>query len=540
MSQRNGTRRLIDRFTLLQGRDGSWSRVPKPAPARMVETANSADTPENAAYWRRAGKGRRDLEAFQHARAIEVAFDLLRREGLACRMAQAIDEWCVGDGIVLASNLKDEGARERHQEALDAVWAEPQTHWESLQHDIARTLAPVGEMLFSVHAPPTGVGDAAFGCLDPATISAVVLNRQNARQTVAVIIDGPSGADKVYCPEARFVAWAKENEDAATLSGGWPLPEEGGEITIATPLGRQAMKRGPEVLYFPHNRMVGATRGISLLYPIADLLDAFDSSIWQQMEGVSVRNTCAMLVKGGANDDAVNRVVDAITAKAGRGGVTVGTTSDVTVEAAAPSLGSLDFAAHLETIVKRISATTAFPVTWLGLGTDAGNAATTELAGPALRMLKNLQAEIRCVVEAIVGLAMTHKAKEASLDPEEAQDFTVQMTDIGGRDSVRNAAVLGQLGVFVETGVASRAWTTEKGGAMLRRMATELMDETFEEDDIPDPEEGEEDPGLMGAPGEDGEEDPGEDGDGPAEGDEAGAKRDADDMARLRRQGRKA
>lgn len=461
--------------------------------ARQDTTPRSADIPENEHLWRNLRDGKRDLPAFQQEKAIEVAHLLMRTNGLAARIVGIGDEWTVGDGAVVTSRLKEEAKREKHEEAIAAVLADEQLDFERLQHEVPRTLGPVGEMLLTLFPPPTGRGMPGVGVVDPTQIHAVIVNPHNARQTMGVLLKAPTGGTPTLCPHEPFVAWCKAldamgQQKAAAATGLWPLPPMGSEYGIKGADGVTKVMVGPTCLYFPHNRVLGATRGTSDLYADADLLDAFDRSVWQQQEAVAVRNTLAGSVsfEGASTQQEAEKIADKMNANAGRGGCWAAHNKGIEIKVDAPNLGAMDFDQHLGTVVKRVSATRGLPVTWLGLGTDAGNAATTELAGPALRMLKNYQAEVRGVLSAIVGYCLNFMAPLHGLTEEEAADFEVVLPDIGGRDASRAATALGQIAFFIAEGRDTGAWTPEKAGEMMRRQAVELMDEEFDEDDIPE------------------------------------------------------
>ena len=501
----------------------------------MAVTPRSADIPENEHLWKSLRDGDRDLPPAERSRALSVVHRMIERDGLASRMTQQIDEWCVGDGASLVSNLKDDAKKEAHEAALASLWEEPQTDWPAFQHDLAKTLAPVGEVLTLLFAREDGMeAPTAYGFLDPECIDQVVLNPQNARQTVGVLRDtGPMRRSTFY-PHHGFAAWARENPEAAKASGmgdlgklrqgdAWRLPLDGTRTTAVT--------LGPPCAYFGWNRRVGATRGLSMFYAVADLIDALDQSIFQQVEGVAGRNSwVAHVIAKGSNDP--QKIADIVAKQLGKGGGTVGTNEQVEVKMLAPDLGALDFDAHLTTMLKILSAETGWPVTWLGLGTEAGNAATTELAGPALKMMRNHQAAIRRAMKELLDYGMLRLAKGAGLTPEEALDYDIQLPEVGGRDLVRDAAAAVQLMVAVDTGTETQAWTPEKGGAMKRQIMGEVYGFEFDAEDIPEVEEPEDDPGVDPAtPAMDPEdEDP----------DAADAGDDADDLARLRANGKKA
>jgi hypothetical protein len=311
----------------------------------------------------------------------------------------------------------------------------------------------------------------------------------------------------------------------------WPLPPENAEWELpadVSAMGPRKARIGPACAYFSHNRVPLTSRGLTMFYPVADLLDALDTVLMQQAENVSARNSFAVHMKlpGAPTDQECRDKMAQVAPQIGKSGGFVVTGKETELELLSPSLGAGEFDATVGTAVKVLCAMTGFPVTWFGLGTDAGNSATTELAGPTMRMLKARQAEIRCAMEELLGAAAERLAPKYGLDPEDARDFEVQLPEIGGRDFMRAAGALPNVGAFVELGVDVGAWNEAKAGAMLRRQAAELLDEEFDPEDIPDaPPEKAPAPNPFG-------------GDGDEEDDPNAAE--AADMEAMREKGRKA
>lgn len=499
-------------------------------------TANSADTPENAGFWRGLGSlrdGTRELAPADRDAALQTIGRMIEKDGLVSRMTQQIREWCVGDGVTLASCLKDEDAREKQEEALAALWAEPQTGWDDFSGEIAETIAPVGELLVTCNPSPVA-GPSAFGVVSPEQIEDVVLNRNNARQTVGVLLKKNIGQSLPhFFFTADFREWAKENPKGAAASGFTPAAAAG-PTTVVIPgaFGGITAQVGPDCLYFPWRRRLGATRGLSMFYPVADLIDALDNAIFQQVEGVSARNAWAVVIKTpGADLKTAQDMAKKIAHQMGKGGGHVGLAGDATMEVLAPNLGALQFDTHLTSMMKVVSAETGWPITWLGLGTDAGNASTTELAGPALRMMKLHQAVIAKAIRAMLVYGMKRMTRPASITEEDWLDFEVQLPEIGGRDMVRDSAALTQVAVAIDSG-RGWAYTDEKAGEMLRRAFNKVTGDDFDAEDIPEEPEPVQAPPPFGAQVNSGDqmnEDP----------DDEQAKKDADDMEAMRLKGAK-
>lgn len=510
------------------------------ARAKQATVPGTADTPENARKFRRARDDKRDLPAFQHDRALSVATRLLREDGIACRMAGWLEEWCVGEGASVSSNLKDEKAREEHEEFLYELWRAPECDWEKVAPLIAKTLRPLGEILFALYPPRVRPGVTVFANLDPADIQCVVTNPNNCLQTVGVLMKGAMGQVPVFLPHHEWVRWAEEHAELAKKSGIPAFPPEGSPIEFSIGRDRTKAKVGPLCAYFGANKTLGSSRGVSMLYPIADLLDAFDQSVWQQMEGVAVRNTLgAVVTSEGGTPGTAQKVVDTLQAHVGKGGVYVAGPKGTEIKTVGGGLGSADFDIHHGTLCKRLSATTNFPITWFGMGGETGNNATTEIAGPALKMLRLAQAEARGVIRELLLYAVRAGAPEGKA--EEWEDFKIELPEIGGRDMVRDSAAVSTLMVAIDSGDESQAWTRAKAGEMKRAVATQFMGVEFEPEDYPDESEieaaealaEEERRKMLGA-------DPADDGQNDGEPEDEKAKRDADDLANARKNGKAA
>lgn len=501
----------------------------KAARTLMATSPGSADIPENEGKWRSLRDGKRDIPEAERQRALKIVNRLIERDGLASRFTSQIDEWCVGDGATLTSRLKGARKRDAHEAALAECWGESQTDWPTYQHDIARTLAPVGEILAPIY-PGEGAA-SAYAFIDPECIGSVVLNPHNARQTAGVLRVASPGERAVYYPNHRFMAWAEKYPREAKQTGLVPP-----SLEIGTPwsipggtAGDTKVVIGPLSAYCPWNRRVGATRGLSMFFAIADLLDALDQAVFQQIEGVAARNSWALhVIAKNATDAEAQAIAERVRKQAGKAGGHVGTNDNVEINVLTPALGSMDFEKHLLTLLRVLSAVTGWPVTWIGLGTDAGNAATTELAGPAMRMMRNHQAAIRAVMKELLDFGLLRLTKKYRLSEEEILDYEIQLPEIGGRDLVRDSAAASGLIVTIDAGREAGYWTPDKAGEMARQVMTELYGVEFGEEDVPDAEAVAAEKEARAAEGE---------GEGEPEDDDA--KNDADDLAATRARGKK-
>lgn len=531
---------------------------------REGEDDGSADTEANEGRFRSIRDGKRDLPSVARERAIEIVHRLWERDGYVRRACGFFDEYAIGaEGASIASRLEvppqkpkpapepkipgeppapgaavppppeprreaeeeeedDDEAEEdperaaaekkkaRHQDLIDRVWGDRQTNWDDLQHDLAEFIPLLGEMLFTANTSKI-TGMTAFGYIDPARIDAPIYDPENGRFLLGVLLKRPLGAGpprflphvealerKEFDPDSGEVVTEIPDEGKA-----WKVPGagvNGGDLEVV--IGRPCF-------YFYDRKIPAASRSISRFYALADEIAAYDDVHFGIVEGAAVRNAFGWDVTVDSQDQ---KVVDEQGAKIaeqiGKNGGVVAHNKQVEIEAKNPDLTPSDFSTATSEFRRSIFGKLGIPETWFSDATEAGNAATAELAAPTLRMLEKVQGLARRAIFSMTAYGVRRLAEfEAPdlVDDERTwEKFDVILPKIGGRDDARESTALATDTTTLSEAVSKKWLTNRRAAELWQGIASKRFDVELTWKDIPDDvDEGGKDPlaSLFGPPG---------------------------------------
>ncbi len=217
---------------------------------RVREVEVGAVDADDHLYRPLTGANARDLSPLKRDRATKVAAFLYTANPLAHRLTEDMRDWVVGEGITIRHE------NETLQAVLDANWGDPINKWSLAQHDLIRDLGLFGELCLPVFVKEA-TGRVRYGVLDSERIASVKTDPENATVPIEVIVKGR----KPLKERTLKVVQMDEEESSPTL-------------------GRMV----GQVLYFAVNKFSTASRGLPDLLAVADFLDAYDQSLFDDLE----------------------------------------------------------------------------------------------------------------------------------------------------------------------------------------------------------------------------------------------------------------
>lgn len=474
----------------------SFDRNARAAEA-LVE--GTADIPANAPYWRSITDGERDLPEVEYDRAIRNLHRLYERDGYATRICGYVEEYCVGPGVRLRSLLSEDAPAKpdaggdaaapaaeadagkkvrRHEQLLRAVWSERQTRWPQFVREMARMFFLLSEQLYTAHVNGT-TGMTAFGYVDPGNIKRVVMDPENARAYLGVLLKPRFGGVPTFLPH-----WSQLGQLDA--KGAPVVPDEGETYTLPPDPGQPAGV-GPEkaivgrpCFYYAMDKAPSARRGLSRLYRVIDEMWGLDRIHFGAIEGTKVRDAFCWHLTVDTTDKKEKKAVEEEVKKAvGRkSGQVFSSTPGITLEPKAPTLGATERETAERNFRRAIFGKLGIPETWFADAENTGDSSTTELSAPTLKMLNGVQSVIVEALREMLDFALVQLAErdaqellasdhDRALGEEHpVHRYDLGLPEIGGRDTNRDVQALVQLVTALDIAVGRR-WITGRRAAEL-------------------------------------------------------------------------
>lgn len=324
--------------------------------SRMLRAADdhSADTPQNARYWRRLGASQpnRNLMEIDHKRMVEECASASQTDGMARSHVRLVTSITVGSQeIVPTYECKNEAARDRLNELLNRFWCDPSNDFECELSSLMSGLTTTGSLCLTAH---TGAGSrlTRVGYVDPATFvtPGVLQDPSNVRRPIAVLRASWTNANEVVAhpilgeDDTVFDVFAGQPEGAMVSI--FRADQFGGPIDVRV---------GAPCWYLGVNRMApNQSCGISDLYPALDLMRLQDELVFGAVERSINLGAYSLHVKfpRGTTADDISIRMNAIREDLESGkGRAVGTTDDVQITAIAAALQAGEWAT-LETVAR--------------------------------------------------------------------------------------------------------------------------------------------------------------------------------------------
>lgn len=353
----------------------------------------------------------KDLTPIDHEAMLGRAFYLWALNPMARSIVELKKDYIVGDEITLTAG------DDTVLEVLTEHWTDPVNRWDEKVHDKVRELILYGEQCW-----PAFVAEQSrivrLGSLDPKNILEVVVDPMNAETPIGVKwkVGQKDYAAKVIVPDVAL------SPEAQRLRAGY---------------------RDGLVFYFAINKLSNATRGLSDLLPVMDVIDILDRLIFNRAEKVEVMSHFFYDVTiAGANAQEIQNYMDSEAGELPRPGAVQAHNERTKWEPMTPRMNAFDFRADFKEIRNYVLGGVGAPPHWFADGGDVNRATALEMGDPSNKRLRSLQAKFEAVLRYVLDFQL-EQAIEGGRIPRTA-DLTYQVVfpELSVRDVEKHAKTL--------------------------------------------------------------------------------------------------
>lgn len=347
--------------------------------AMMPPAATGIDRDEH--LWRPlTNRNLDDLPPWHHQRMLEVALYLDRHNLLAKRILDLLRDFVVAEGLAVRA------ANRQVQDWLDRHWHDPVNQWPLRGPRAFRMLLRDGELLLTAGVNPVD-GMVRWGTIPARRIKDVRPHPDNWELVEEIVLypDNPGDSERVL-------------------------------RAIAQRPGQPRMDG--EALFERIND--DGLRGISVLYPAADLLDSMSTLLYNDIERQQLLKAFVWDVTvAGATPQELQRLVktDPSFQPPRPGSVRVHN-DQVTWQAIAPELRIVETTEGMRFLRNFIAAGEGIPEHWLGEGGDVNRAVGTVMDAPTIKHLTHLQRIWGAILTRAMQFVVDQAVLHGSLPPQ--------------------------------------------------------------------------------------------------------------------------
>lgn len=414
--------------------------------AALASQAAASTVDKDDAAWRPLTRSRRDLTPVDQDKIIEIANFLVRSNPIASRGLQIQGDFVLGEGVKIVAEDK-----ETIQPLLDEFWSDPVNNFDEFQFQLYEGLSTNGELFLPVYVNEF-TGFTRLGWLDPSEVLSVIRDQLNRRIMRQVVLKGVPVGDESYTTQGK----RRYNIVNVETSG----------------MGATRGFRVGELLFFKINCAADATRGRSYFEPVADLLDAFDQSVFNELEREAIlKNFFWDITLTGASEAECDKFAAKQMPPAP--GSTRVHNEKVQWQAVAPDLKTEQTIKLHEAIRKTILGSLGLSDFYFGITEGANRASSENLDVPIAKGFVRRQRLFKAILREILDFYLDQRIlKDKSLRHKVyfaksiSRKFEIQMPEISMRDVSRLAAAVSQMVAAVESAI-NNEWITKKRGAQI-------------------------------------------------------------------------
>jgi hypothetical protein len=379
--------------------------------------------PDDDQYRRLSSHPDRDLNPVTHERMLEIAYRLYDRNPLAHRIVELTKDFVIGGGVSYRAENPEV------QAILDDFWADPINNWNLKQHDRALELGLFGEQCYPVFVNPYN-GRVRLGSLDPARISEVRTNPENAEEVQAII---PKGTGQ---QPLRIM-----HQD-----------EEPGSPTFGRLVG--------DCFYFAINKVSNASRGRSDLLCLADWIDGYEQFLFNRIDRSALISAFVwdVTLEGMSEEEIAGWLKKNPSPKPGS---VRAHNEKVRWEAVSPDLKADDAIGEARLLRNFILSGAGFPEHWFSDGSQVNRATAVEMGVPTLKRLSARQRYFRYMIEYIFRFAIDQAIIHGRISQETDARFKVILPELSQLDMEKATGSLERLSKALAS-AEKRGWITKE------------------------------------------------------------------------------
>jgi hypothetical protein len=407
----------------------------------------SRDADEFATAGRLSLYSRRDLAPVDQDRLIQMANYLASGNLLGSRIKKIYRDFVIGDGVKF--NAEDKTVI---QPLLDEFWNDPVNKFKSFQFDLTEYLGTMGELLL-----PTFVNDYSgkvrVGWIDPIEVMYVIPDQHNRRIMREVRMKPGAGAGFAtfydFSVEKRYQIINVDTDETSPTYN----------------------YRTGNIFHFKINCAPDATRGRSDYEPIADILDAWDQAVFNDLERVQqLLNYIWDVTLTGKSEPDIQTWLDKQSSPSP--GSMRAHNENVKWEAVAPDIKLTETGKFSKQVRNDALGGAGLSPFFFGDTENSNRASSENLELPILRGFSARQRTMSWVFEEMGDFVIDQAALARPTvrrwleNRKHSRKFTVDMPELSTRDISRVGAALSQIAMALDQAV-QRGWLSQGMAAVI-------------------------------------------------------------------------
>lgn len=425
--------------------------MPRLTPLREQEQLFTQGVDADDWKYRDTGsRSRLDVPWYTQERMMRTAFTLYRVNPLASRILELSRDFVIGGGIEFRANEPIvEQLMRRH-------WESPYNLWEERLPTRILELYLFGELCLNARVNEVS-GDVAWQNIPPIDIKKVDVNPNNYDEFVSVTL--------------KPVIPSYEQLTTQTVSN----PSELVLQVINYRRGSDGVwGYEGDCIYYPINRVAGGSRGMSVLFSLADWLDAFDQFLFNRLERSTHLNQWIWdITLEGATKEQIRAFINEEESRPTRPGSLRAHNEKVTWRTVEPKLGGEDVSAEARLFKNYIIGSSGFPDHFLG-DSSVARAAAAELTVPTIKTLERRQDEIEALLRRVFNFVLDSYKRAGVLDRHIDTSFQIIMPRLALRDLQRAGGAIARLMEALERARANEWLDDEEGKNIFKALLAQI------------------------------------------------------------------
>ncbi|NQV14504.1 hypothetical protein HQ531_03520 [bacterium] len=372
---------------------------------RIAEASNEAFSLDEPGYRRLTDRADKDINTMTQDRMIRLALMLHRQNPLAKRIVDIKADYVVGSGFEIIA--EDPYVQ---SEIIDPF---VEANLEDNYYQMAVELGLYGEQYFPAYTNSI-TGQVKLGIIDPDWINRIETHPDNILDRVAVTLRAALG------------------EKAKTFQ----IIRPGMDLTDDTFVAPTFM--------WTLNNVRTATRGLSDLLPLFDWLDAYDQTLFSELERISYGKAWFWDVTLEGKDEAYAKKWLKGRTQPPVGGI-MAHSQEETWKIQSPDLKTQEQNATTRMVKNQILGGAGYPEHWFAFGGDANRATAIEMGGPTLKSMETRQNFFKNMIRYMVRYAVDRGVDAGVVPANSDISFKVNAPEMDRKDLVKITSSLASL-----------------------------------------------------------------------------------------------
>lgn len=410
--------------------------------------------PDLGAGYRRVatGTGRlttdpnRSLPPVTQARAIEISYHLWKTNPLAKHLVEQTLAYVAGKGVGFRC------VDQETQDVVDQFVADNELGLRLL--DRVRYLLVFGEQFFPLAVAPGG--RVRIGYIDPARVSAVVMDPLDVEQVASVEFSAEAGGATTKLEHVRL------NRNDPAMEG-----------KLHRVMYERQSPGTTKVLMWDIYRPSNAERGTPYLLAAADWVDSLDQFLVATVDRglMQAMHAWDVTITGGNP-----KQCDEYASKfAGiKPGAVRAHNDRIKIEPLSPKLDSSDSSGQVALIKRYAALAAGFPPHWIGEEGSANRSTAEQMGVPTITMLVMLQVMIRERIQQLVDYAVAQAVHAGTLGPRADRTVDVLMPTLWGVDTGSVSSAIQSVTQAMVQATQAGYLTADEAGQVVRYLIGQL------------------------------------------------------------------